>query len=156
MNKLILSILLIGSFISGPLMASKDLVIVEGDIALKKSADKSSFLRSADRWPGGVIPWMIDPKDSSNKNLIASVQGAMNILNKYTNLVFKKRSAEDKNFIVFTAENNGCYSYVGMQGGPQEVNLSRGCHHDLIVAHEILHAIGMEHEQSRDDRVNTT
>lgn len=152
MNKLFLSLYLIGSFISSPLMASKDFVIVEGDIALKKSGDKSSFLRTANRWPGGVIPWMVDQEDANNTKLLNSIKGAMDILNKYTNLVFKKRTEEDKNYIIFTSKNNGCYSYVGMQGGPQEVNLSKGCHHDLIVSHEILHAIGMEHEQSRDDR----
>lgn len=146
-----LSIFLIGLSFSGPLKASgKDYSIVEGDIAVKN--DKSSFQRSANKWPGGVIPWTVDKDDSSNDRLLKAVSGAMNILNKDTNLVFKKRTEKDKNYIVFTSKSTGCFSYIGMQGGPQEINLSKGCYHNLIVAHEILHAIGMEHEQSREDR----
>lgn len=152
MNKFILSFFLLSFSLPGSLLASKDFVIVEGDIALKKSGDKSSFLRSAKRWPGGVIPWMVDKDDANNERLIKAITGAMNILNKDTNLVFKKKSDQDKNFLVFTTKNTGCFSYVGMQEGAQEVNLSKGCHLDLIAAHEILHAVGMEHEQSREDR----
>ena len=153
MKNAILSFLLICLSFSGPLKASqKNYTIVEGDIAVKRSGDKSSFLRTATLWPGGVIPWMVDGQDAENKNLLNAIKGAMDILNKDTNLVFKKRTELDKNYLVFTTKENGCFSYVGMQGGPQEVNLSKGCHYNLIAAHEILHAIGMEHEQSREDR----
>ncbi len=149
MFKYVLSFFLVGS-----IMAAEDYKIVEGDIALKLSSDKASFLRSSNRWPGGVIPWMIDPADAGNRALIKAVKSALDLLNTNTNLVFKRATTEDKNWIVFTTKNEGCFSYVGMQGGPQEVNLSRGCHQELIVSHEILHAIGMEHEQSREDRDN--
>jgi Astacin (Peptidase family M12A) len=153
MKNVFLTFFLIGLSFSGPLKAAaKDYTIVEGDIALKRSGDKSSFLRTANRWPGGVIPWMVDGRDANNKNLLNAIKGAMDILNKDTNLVFKPKTEQDKNYIVFTTQENGCFSYVGMQGGAQEVNLSKGCHYNLIVAHEILHAIGMEHEQSREDR----
>jgi hypothetical protein len=149
MFKYVLSFFLVGS-----IMAAEDYKIVEGDIALKLSSDKASFLRSSNRWPGGVVPWTIDPNDAGNRPLIKAVKGALDLLNKNTNLVFKKATNEDKNYIVFTTKNEGCFSYVGLQGGAQEVNLSRGCHQELIVSHEILHAIGMEHEQSREDRDN--
>ncbi len=132
--------------------ASPDFIILEGDIAVKKGKDKSSFLRSAERWPGGVIPWTLDTEDENNRSLIKALKGAMDTLNNETNLVFKKRTSKDQNYLVFTSKDKGCFSYVGMQGGRQEVNLSKGCYVPMIAAHEILHAIGMEHEQSREDR----
>ena len=42
--------------------------------------------------------------------------------------------------------------FVGRQGGKQDLNLSRGCENYLTVTHEILHAAGVHHEQSRPDR----
>ena len=45
-----------------------------------------------------------------------------------------------------------CFSYLGMIGGRQTVNIGRGCEYKGIVQHEILHALGRVHEQSRPDR----
>ena len=68
-----------------------------------------------------------------------------------TNLEFVKRSGQ-ANYIYFTP-GSGCSSYVGMIGGKQNITLASACSTGNTI-HEIGHAIGLWHEQSRADRDN--
>lgn len=78
----------------------------------------------------------------------------MNDYHKYTCIKFKPYTGEESDYIRITAGNTGCWSSVGRIGGKQDVNLQvPGC---LLkkgtVIHELMHAIGFLHEQSRFER----
>uniref|UniRef100_A0A0P4WGL6 Metalloendopeptidase n=1 Tax=Scylla olivacea TaxID=85551 RepID=A0A0P4WGL6_SCYOL len=47
---------------------------------------------------------------------------------------------------------NRCSSAVGKVGGGQSLSLGTGCVHVGVVIHELMHAVGFWHEQSRYDR----
>ena len=55
--------------------------------------------------------------------------------------------------IVFLANrNSGCYAYMGMVGGRQQLSLGQGCVTHGTIQHEFMHALGLGHEQARHDR----
>ncbi|XP_057307440.1 zinc metalloproteinase nas-4-like isoform X2 [Hydractinia symbiolongicarpus] len=45
-----------------------------------------------------------------------------------------------------------CSSYIGRQRGRQQISLGRGCGSKGVAVHEMMHALGFYHEQSRRDR----
>ena len=67
-----------------------------------------------------------------------------------TCITFVERTTEENYIDVFNKED-GYWSNFGMNGGRQEMNMGP----DLPVgtaAHEMMHALGIRHEQSRFDR----
>ena len=55
-------------------------------------------------------------------------------------------------YIDFTGEGDRCLSSIGKTGGKQLIHLPKSCRNHGVVLHEIIHALGVWHEQSRPDR----
>lgn len=82
------------------------------------------------------------------------IYDAMDDYHKYTCIRFKPYTGEENDYIRITAGNTGCWSSVGRIGGRQDVNLQvPGCVTKKgTVIHELMHAVGFLHEQSRYER----
>jgi astacin len=135
--------------------------LVEGDILLaplseieseppnpaKRDPRRFSLVLSGDRfrWPGGVVAYRIDPALPSPSR----VTDAMRSWASAAPLQFVEQTSE-ANFITFR-RSTGCSSTLGMRGGEQFVNLADECSIANTV-HEIGHALGLLHTQSRADR----
>ena len=101
-------------------------------------------------WPNRQIHYAFDSSVSSW--LQARIRTALNTMERQTCLRFFHRSNQ-RDYILFTSHSgDGCTSYVGRQGGSQEITLGPGCNNIGIIIHEVCHALGLWHEQSRPDR----
>jgi hypothetical protein len=76
---------------------------------------------------------------------------AMNLWEAEANINFVARSSQT-DYITFYA-GTGNSSYVGKKGGQQFIEIA-SWNEPYVIAHEICHALGFYHEQSRPDRDN--
>jgi hypothetical protein len=104
-------------------------------------------------WPQGYIPIVISP-EVVKWDMYKTVLKALTRLNTETNVRFKPRT-DEANYIKIEMymddPNIGGLSAVGRVGGEQLLFLNRG-QGETVVLHELLHALGFWHEQSRADR----
>ena len=124
---------------------------VEAALALGLRPKGSVVSRASLRWPGGLVPFEVDPALPDP----GRVQAAMAHWEAMTAIRFVARTltnaAQFPDYARFVPVEKGCNSAVGRQGGRQDVRLSPRCASRQVI-HEIGHTIGLYHEQSRRDR----
>jgi hypothetical protein len=99
------------------------------------------------RWSGGRVPYVIGAVSSGART---AIQQAINDYNRFTCIKWVPRSGE-RAYVEFI-NGRGCYSTVGRAGRRQAISLGRGCGRKATAIHEMMHALGFFHEQSRPDR----
>ncbi|XP_062301444.1 low choriolytic enzyme-like [Scomber scombrus] len=135
-----------------------DPLVMFGDIAVPTdlgNADPCTNDKEENcMWPkasdGNVyVPYLIS-NQYSPKNRKTIIRGLKSFARSTCIRFIPSKGQED---FLYIRSDNGCYSYLGRQGGNQTVSLDiPGCIHRNIIQHELLHALGFEHEHSRSDR----
>jgi hypothetical protein len=103
-------------------------------------------------WPDGVVPFQFDANVSA-ANRAAMLVAMDEVMKDYStdliHLAFVPRGTHTNYLHIQNSGQNS--SAVGMSGGGQTVNIYNW-DFTFIMAHELGHALGLWHEQSRPDR----
>lgn len=124
-------------------------VILDGDIIVGRAVQifgegAAAIGGNNYRWNNGVIPYKIANNHPKRNDILTAISR----VNSQTNLCLTPQTNES-DYVEFIS-SSGCASWVGKQGGRQEIVIG-SCSLGSI-QHEILHAAGLFHEQSRQDR----
>ena len=116
---------------------------------------KEMFKAGAVRWPGGVVPFIVN--DNVSAELRLAITGAAEHFRRFAPMISLVPRSDQANWIEFIQyESTPCgASLVGMQGRGQVIFLNAtgpGCATVGVVVHEVMHALGFFHEQQRADR----
>ncbi|XP_047219547.1 high choriolytic enzyme 1-like [Girardinichthys multiradiatus] len=129
-------------------------ILLEGDIVAPKSRNAMKCWYNSCLWKkdsGGkvVVPYVIGQEFSSYER--QTIEGGMRAFAGQTCIHFTPRT--NQNDFISIVSKQGCYSELGRTGGMQELSLDKqGCVYSGIAQHELNHALGFQHEQTRSDR----
>ena len=131
----------------GKVFVGEDIVLFSEEEFILRKLEKGGIIPYASwGWPGGIIYYTI-PAGLASAGIISS---AIAHVNASTNICLVLRTTQS-DYLVFQDSDYACWSYVGKIGGGQPINVHSACGFGAAV-HEICHAAGMWHEQSRNDR----
>lgn len=122
-------------------------VVIQGDIVVPPEYFELRGTYVTDLWPAGTIPYQFNANvNATNRQRMLTAMGRWEAA---ANVTFIPRTTQQD--FLFIQANNVNNSYVGRKGGLQIVNITTWTA-DFVCEHELGHALGFWHEQSRLDR----
>ncbi|KAM4602454.1 high choriolytic enzyme 1-like [Polymixia lowei] len=129
-------------------------ILLEGDLVVPRTRNAMTCWNRNCLWKKAsngkvMIPYTVSSAFSNWER--KTIEKAMQSFHRSTCIRFVPRKNQ---YDYISIENrDGCFSSLGKAGGRQVLSINRqGCLFHGIIQHEIIHALGFQHEQTRSDR----
>ncbi|KAL7020189.1 hypothetical protein ACKWTF_011407 [Chironomus riparius] len=146
---------LYGKYYQGDIVLSDEQKEFLNATNVDEFSSRTGKISLAYRWPKNIagqviVPFVINTDDYTYKQILL-ILSAMDDIEKSTCIVFVPRDGHVDYINIIS--DDGCSSQMGKMGGRQKVSLdSEGCISRRTIIHELVHALGFDHMQSRYDR----
>ncbi|MBU0982567.1 MAG: M12 family metallopeptidase [candidate division Zixibacteria bacterium] len=133
-----------------PLDPPRPYRIIEGDIIVTQEwydNRDSKTCWSSNFWPGMTIPYTFSSNVDAARQ--ATALTAIATWERVCDIDFVPRGSQE-DYIRIIADSSSNSSFIGPIGGRQDVKIASW--NRITIAHELFHAMGFYHEQSRPDR----
>ncbi|XP_017050621.2 seminal metalloprotease 1 [Drosophila ficusphila] len=160
MFKLIVALIsLLAKEVSSVLLQDPELIggYFQGDI-VEPIRSRNGIANPQRNWPNGVVYYHIE-ENAFGVRHYAEILRAFSIIEENSCVFFKKSTEEErKKSILITSKAVGCHAiFVGFRNNSYVVNLGHyplgfGCFRIGSILHELLHALGFEHQHVAQDR----
>ncbi|KAM8902608.1 high choriolytic enzyme 1-like isoform 1-T1 [Spinachia spinachia] len=131
-----------------------DEILLEGDLLVPTTRNAMKCYSNQCLWKKGsngqvTIPFTISTQFTGAEK--QKINRALQSFHASTCIRFVPRRNENDHISIVNGA--GCFSSLGRVGGKQILSINkRGCVYHGIIQHEVNHALGFNHEQTRSDR----
>lgn len=134
------------TLIEGCIMVRNSQLMPSGDTGGDGQPQYGTYMTSY-HWTDGIVPYTFDGTVNSSQQ--QNMRDAMDAWEAIADVQFVPRTSETNYVEVISGSGN--WSYVGRVGGKQQLSIYNWSY-QFIIMHELAHALGVWHEQSRPDR----
>jgi len=129
------------------------------DLSSATGAAARAKIAAGDPWPSALVPFCF-ANDVNKPARVAFMEAVQHYRHRGVCVTFRQipvaanltTCVQKPSIFVQSDKKDGCWSDVGCVSTGNALNIGRGCEVKGIVAHELGHALGMDHEQARPDR----